>query len=60
MGQLKQLLTGLERISYQDTFEIPKKIQHEVAEPIEQLQNNLSTLIPLKKNIVNTLYYKVR
>ena len=49
MEQLKRLLTGLEAISFQDLSEIPEERQHEVAEQIEQLQDNLLALSQLKK-----------
>lgn len=49
MEQLKLLLADLERISFHDISEIPEERQHEVAEQIEQLQDNLSTLSNLKK-----------
>ncbi|WP_212652743.1 hypothetical protein [Marinomonas sp. CT5] len=44
MEQLKQLLKDLERISFQDISEIPEDKQHEVAEQIERLQDQLSVL----------------
>uniref|UniRef100_A0A6M3LUE1 Uncharacterized protein n=1 Tax=viral metagenome TaxID=1070528 RepID=A0A6M3LUE1_9ZZZZ len=44
MEQLKQLLDNLELISFQDISEIPEDKQHEVAEQIEQLQDQLSVL----------------
>ncbi|SHG33524.1 hypothetical protein SAMN02745753_03716 [Marinomonas polaris DSM 16579] len=44
MEQLKQLLDNLELISFQDISEIPEDKQHEVAEQIERLQDNLKQL----------------
>lgn len=55
MEQLKRLLIDLERVSFQDISEIPVERQHEVAEQIEQLQDNLSKLSQLWKNTFNVL-----
>lgn len=44
MEQLKQLLDNLELISFQDISEIPEDKQHEVAEQIERLQDQLRKL----------------
>jgi len=44
MEQLKQLLDSLERISFQDISQIPEDKQHEVADQIERLQDNLKLL----------------
>lgn len=49
MEQLKQLLDNLELISFQDISEIPKDKQHEVAEQIERLQDNLKQLSERKE-----------
>tara|TARA_R110001606_G_scaffold8453_2_gene37172 strand:- start:2772 stop:2948 length:177 start_codon:yes stop_codon:yes gene_type:complete len=52
MEQLKQLLKDLERISFQDISEIPEDKQHEVAEQIERLQDQLSILnLSKEKNV---------
>jgi hypothetical protein len=50
MEQLKQLLKDLERISFQDISEIPEDKQHEVAEQIERLQDNLKQLSENKEH----------
>ena len=55
MEQLKRLLIDLEKVSFQYISEIPVERQHEVAEQIEQLQDNLSKLSQLKKNTFNVL-----
>lgn len=60
MEQLKRLLTDLERISFEDISEIPEERQHEVAEQIEQLQDNLSTLSQLKGDCVKKFSTKSR
>lgn len=52
MEQLKLLLIDLERISFQDISEIPEERQHEVAEQIEQLQDNLLTIFQIKKDSI--------
>jgi ElaB/YqjD/DUF883 family membrane-anchored ribosome-binding protein len=49
MEQLKQLLDNLELISFQDISEIPEDKQHEVAEQIERLQDNLKQLSERKE-----------
>ena len=52
MEQLKQLLDNLELISFQDISEIPEDKQHEVAEQIERLQDQLSVLnLSKEKNV---------
>ncbi|WP_170139019.1 hypothetical protein [Marinomonas piezotolerans] len=55
MEQLKRLLIDLECISFQDISEVPKEMQHEIVEQIEQLQDSLSTLSKIKKNTVEAL-----
>ena len=52
MEQLKQLLDNLELISFQDISEIPEDKQHELAEQIERLQDDLKKLSE-KSYIVN-------
>jgi hypothetical protein len=50
MEQLKQLLDNLELISFQDISEIPEDTQHELAEQIERLQDNLKRLSENKEH----------
>jgi hypothetical protein len=50
MEQLKQLLDNLELISFQDISEIPEDKQHELAEQIERLQDNLKLLSENKEH----------
>lgn len=52
MEQLKQLLDNLELISLKDISEIPEDKQHEVAEQIERLQDQLSVLNLFKEKNV--------
>ena len=49
MEQLKQLLDNLELISFQDISEIPEDKQHEVAEQIERLQDELQCINKIKE-----------
>jgi hypothetical protein len=50
MEQLKQLLDNLELISFQDISEIPEGKQHELAEQIERLQDQLKLLSERKEH----------